>query len=53
VVALLFPIGYGIWDWSKEKKINIFSALGLISVLLTGGIGLFELPTQWVAIKEA
>ncbi len=27
--------------------------LGLISVLLTGGIGLLELDPQWLAIKEA
>jgi hypothetical protein len=27
--------------------------LGIISVLLTGGIGLFKLDNQWLAIKEA
>ena len=32
---------------------NFIALLGLISVLLTGGIGLLELDTQWLAIKEA
>lgn len=41
VVALMFPIGYGIWHFTKTRKPNFFSALGLISVLLTGGLTLF------------
>lgn len=40
-VALAFPIGYGIWFFVKTKKMNFFSALGLFSVLLTGGLTLF------------
>lgn len=27
--------------------------LGIVSVLLTGGIGLFKIDTKWLAIKEA
>lgn len=40
-VALVFPIGYGIWFFAKTKKMNFFSGLGLVSVLLTGGLTLF------------
>ncbi|MFN4872761.1 MAG: VC0807 family protein [Akkermansiaceae bacterium] len=40
-VALAFPIGYGLWFFVKTKKMNFFSALGLFSVLLTGGLTLF------------
>ena len=36
-----------------HKKFNFISALGFISVLLTGGIGLLELDTRWLALKEA
>lgn len=53
IVALAFPILYGIYDFIKQKKINLFSALGVISVLLTGGISLLELPPKYIAIKEA
>ncbi len=53
IIALLFPISYGIYDLIKRRKFNFFSILGLISVLLTGGIGLLELDKKWVAIKEA
>lgn len=41
IVALLLPIGYGIWHFVKTRKANFFSALGLVSVLLTGGLTIF------------
>ncbi|MEE8058438.1 MAG: VC0807 family protein [Pseudomonadales bacterium] len=53
VVALSFPIGYGIWDYLRSHKPNFFSILGVISVLLTGGISLLQLDPQYIAIKEA
>ncbi|MEW9798949.1 VC0807 family protein [Alteromonas sp. CYL-A6] len=53
VAALIFPIGYGFWDLKESGKVNMFSVLGIISVVLTGGISLLELPAQYIAIKEA
>ncbi len=53
VLALLFPLGYGLRDLIVRRKWNFFSILGLISVLLMGGIGLLRLPPEWVAVKEA
>ena len=41
IVALAFPVGYGVWFFVKTKKMNFFSGLGLFSVLLTGGLTLF------------
>jgi len=41
IVALAFPICYGVWFFLKTKKMNFFSGLGLFSVLLTGGLTLF------------
>lgn len=52
IIALAFPISYGLYDYLKWKKANFFSILGLISVLLTGGIGLFQLSRNWMIIKE-
>ena len=53
-LALLFPFFYGAYDLLKRKKWNIFSILGIISVLLTGGIGLIPGGTvNMFAIKEA
>ena len=40
-VALVFPIGYGVWFFVKTRKMNFFSSLGFFSVLLTGGLTLF------------
>jgi hypothetical protein len=52
VIALGFPLGYGLLDYIKRKKMNFFSGLGLFSVLMTGGIGLFKLDRQWMIVKE-
>lgn len=53
IVALAFPIGWGLFELIKYRKFNFIALLGLVSVLLTGGIGLLQLDTQWLAIKEA
>lgn len=41
ITALMFPIGYGVWHFVKTRKPNFFSALGLVSVLLTGGLTIY------------
>jgi hypothetical protein len=53
VAALIFPIGFGIWDLKQTAKINPFSVLGIVSVFLTGGISLLALPAEYIAVKEA
>jgi len=53
IVALAFPILYGLNDFRRAKKVNLFSALGVISIVLTGGISLLELDPKYIAIKEA
>ena len=53
IVALAFPISYGIYDFVKARTFNFISLLGFLSTLLTGVIGLFELDANWLAIKEA
>jgi len=53
IAALAFPIVWGLYELAKFRKFNFIALLGLVSVVLTGGIGLFELDTQWLAIKEA
>ena len=53
IIALSFPISWGLFELIKYKKFNFIALLGFISILLTGGIGLLELDTKWLAIKEA
>ena len=53
VLALSMPLGYGIRHYLLQRRINGLSLLGIISVLLTGGIGLLELDPKYIAIKEA
>lgn len=53
VVALSLPLGYGIYQFIQSKKFGFIPALGFISILLTGGIGLLQLDAKYIAIKEA
>ena len=53
LLALAFPLSWGARSQLRERRVNPFAALGLVSVLLTGGIGLLQLDTQWLAVKEA
>ncbi|MGF1759481.1 MFS transporter [Photobacterium sagamiensis] len=53
VIALAFPVALGGYELIRFKKFNFISLLGFVSVLLTGGIGLLELDTKWLAVKEA
>ena len=52
-LALAFPLTWGLWDGVRRRKLNWFSVLGVVSTLLTGGIGLLKLDAQWLAVKEA
>ena len=38
IIGLALPVGYGIWFFLKHRKMNFFSWIGVISVLLTGGL---------------
>lgn len=53
VVGLAFPLGWGLFELVRYRKYNFIAVLGIISVGLTGGIGLMELDAGWLAIKEA
>lgn len=53
LLALAFPLGWGLFEQLRYRKTNFIAVLGLVSVLLTGGIGLLQLDPQWLAIKEA
>lgn len=53
ILAVSIPLLYGLYDLLVRKKTNFISIIGLVSVLLTGGIGLVKLPVEWVAVKEA
>ncbi|PIP94437.1 MAG: MFS transporter [Bdellovibrio sp. CG12_big_fil_rev_8_21_14_0_65_39_13] len=52
IIAIAFPVAYGVYDLILRKKYNIFSIIGFVSVLLTGGIGLLKLDGSWIVVKE-
>jgi len=53
LLGLAFPLGWGLFELVKYRKKNFIALLGMISVGLTGSIGLLELDAGYLAIKEA
>ena len=53
ILALALPLCRGALDLFRHDRLNFFALLGLLSVGLTGGIGLLQLDQQWLAVKEA
>lgn len=53
VTSLTLPILYFIYSCVKFKKPSVVSVIGIIGVFITGAVGLFELSSQLLAIKEA
>jgi hypothetical protein len=53
VLALAFPIGWGLREAWTRRKLSALAVLGVVSTLLTGGIGLLKVDPYWLAVKEA
>ncbi|HNC25014.1 MAG TPA: VC0807 family protein [Opitutaceae bacterium] len=53
IVALIFPVGYGLHDFYRRRKANFISVISFVGVLLTGGLGLLKLGGFWFAVKDA
>src|ERR1043165_6533761 len=53
IVALAFPLGYGVYDLARRKKTNFLSIFGIFSVLASGGLMIAKLGGLWFAVKDA
>jgi hypothetical protein len=53
IIALAFPLVYGLLDLYRKKKWNPFSLLGFTNVLVTGSLAVAGLGGIWFSIKEA
>ena len=53
LVALAFPISYGVQDFARRRRFNFISIIGFASVLISGGFGLMKLDGFWFAVKDA
>jgi hypothetical protein len=52
LIGLSLPIGYGIYDYITRREKNLMSAIGIISVVFTGGLALVQAEGIWFAIVE-
>lgn len=53
VLALAFPLFWGVREGLRRRKVSAIAVLGVVSTLLTGGIGLLKVDPFWLAVKEA
>ena len=53
LVALSFPVGYGLQDFIRRRRANFISIIGFASVLLSGGLGVLKVGGMGFAVKEA
>lgn len=53
LLALCFPLSFGLWELVRSGRPSFFAALGLVNVMLTGGLGLLKMDGFWFAVKEA
>lgn len=52
-VALAFPVAYMLLAIVRRQEVGIAPVVGLISVVLTGGVGMLADNPTWLAVKEA
>ncbi len=52
LIALAFPLGFGLFEIITKRKLSWQAGLGIFSILLTGGFKILKLPPEWVAWKE-
>lgn len=52
-LAISLPFTMAVYEMITDKKVSLVAAIGFISILLTGGIGLLKLPKEYIAYKEA
>jgi hypothetical protein len=53
LIALAFPLGYGIYDALRRRRWSLFSTIGLVSTAVTGGVGLLNLPKGLIIAEKA
>jgi hypothetical protein len=53
LIALCFPLIYGIQDYWRRRHKNYVSLMGLANIMLTGSLALLNLNGIWFAFKEA
>jgi hypothetical protein len=52
LVALAFPLSYGVYDFIRRRKTNFVSVIGIVSILLSGGLLVGKAGGFWFALKD-
>jgi intracellular septation protein A len=53
LLALALPLAWGLNSWRRAQGFGVMAAIGVVSTLLTGGIGVLRLDASWLQVKEA
>ncbi|MBX2797416.1 MAG: hypothetical protein KTR31_07110 [Myxococcales bacterium] len=52
VVALAPPLLWGVFVMVRDRSVSALAVISVVSVTLTGGVGLLQLDPTWFAVKE-
>lgn len=52
MIAILFPLGFGMYRMLKRKEYNVYAGLGVLSTAITGLIGILKAGPHLFAVKE-
>ena len=53
LLALALPLAWGLNSWRQARGFGLMAGIGVVSTLLTGGLGLLQVDASWFAVKEA
>lgn len=53
LLSVAIPFGFGLWEILRSRVLQPASVMGVVGVLLTGVIGIFDLDSAWFPVKEA
>lgn len=53
LLALAFPLVFGIYDFAKRKQASPIAVLGITSVLIKGVFAFYKVDGFWFAVQEA
>lgn len=53
LIALAFPVAWILIAMARRANVGITPAVGLVSILLTAGVGTLAGDPRWLAVKEA
>jgi len=53
VAGSIFPLGFGLWDWARTRRLDIIAAISLIFIVISAIASIFSGSTQFTLVRES